>query len=45
MNTLCLSHTKPNAELRLNTDTSDVAIGNSLEQLNEDRWEPLGFFS
>ncbi|KAH8413882.1 hypothetical protein KR222_003403, partial [Zaprionus bogoriensis] len=40
-----LAHPCPNAKLALICDASDVAIGAALEQLVEDSWQPLGFFS
>lgn len=35
----------PSAHLLLATDASDTAIGAALEQLIDDVWQPVGFFS
>lgn len=40
-----LRHPLENAELALQCDASDTAMGAVLEQLNNGVWEPLGFFS
>lgn len=41
-----LAHPKPNAELRIVTDASNLAMGAALEQrLPDSMWEPLSFFS
>ena len=40
-----LSHPKPDAELCLMTDASDVAVGAVLQQRINNAWQPLGFFS
>lgn len=40
-----LVHLKPLAPLRLTTDASNVAVGALLEQLQDDEWLPLSFFS
>ena len=40
-----LSHPKPDAELCLMTDASDVAVGAVLQQRINNVWQPLGFFS
>lgn len=44
-NTIHLAHPIPDANLRISTDASNTAVGAVLEQFNNDRWEPLGFFS
>ncbi len=36
---------RPNAELSLATDTSDIHIGGVMQQKSKDHWQPLGFFS
>lgn len=43
--TSLLHYPRENAKLRLSTDASDKAIGAVLEQLENDEWKPLGFFS
>lgn len=40
-----LAHPKPNAELVLACDASNVAMGAVLQQKDGDFWKPLGFFS
>lgn len=40
-----LSHPILAAELSIQTDASDVAIGSVLQQKDGDEWKPLGFFS
>ena len=40
-----LFHPKPDAELSLMTDASDVAVGAVLQQKVNHVWQPLGFFS
>lgn len=46
VNYLKLAYPRPNAQLRLTTDASDIAVGGVLEQKNDDhQYEPLGFFS
>ena len=41
-----LTHPDPQAKLALCTDSSDFAVGGSLEQLGSDgTWKPLAFFS
>ena len=40
-----LSHPKPDAELCLMTDASDVAARAALHQKVNNVWQPLGFFS
>lgn len=40
-----LAHPDPQAKLGLVTDASDTAIGGVLQQLKEEGWQPLGFFS
>ena len=40
-----LVHPRPHAVLALSTDASDVGIGAVLEQLQDNVWHPLGFFS
>lgn len=40
-----LAHPAENARLILTTDASDVAIGATLEQINDTNIQPLGFFS
>ena len=45
-NTVLLSHSAPDAELRLVTDASQLAMGATFEQCNKQgHWEPLGMFS
>ena len=43
--TVVLSHYVQGSPLRLTTDASDLGIGGALEQLQNDVWVPLGFFS
>ncbi|GBN05290.1 Transposon Ty3-G Gag-Pol polyprotein [Araneus ventricosus] len=38
-------HPIPGAQLSLWVDASDVAIGGTLSQLSEGKWEPIAFFS
>ena len=46
VNSVLLTHPDPNAKLALCTDSSDFAIGGSLEQLGADgKYHPLAFFS
>ncbi|GBL69376.1 hypothetical protein AVEN_166382-1 [Araneus ventricosus] len=40
-----LRHPIPEALLRLWVDASDVAIGGTLSQLSQGKWEPIAFFS
>ena len=40
-----LFHPKPDAELSLMTDASDIAVGAVLQQKVNHVWQPLGFFS
>ena len=40
-----LSHPRPDVPLSLSVDASNWAIGGSLEQWVDNRWEPLGFWS
>lgn len=40
-----LAHPDCGAKLALVTDASDIAIGAVLQQLKDQTWEPLGFFS
>ena len=40
-----LHHPRPGAKLALTTDASNQAIGGVLEQLGEQGWEPLAFWS
>ncbi|KAG7301804.1 hypothetical protein JYU34_014833 [Plutella xylostella] len=40
-----LAHPDMKAELAIQTDASDVAIGAVLQQRNESGWQPLAFFS
>lgn len=40
-----LAHPDCNAKLALLTDASDAAIGAVLQQLSDDGWQPLAFFS
>lgn len=40
-----LNYPIPGAQLSLWTDASDVAIGSSLMQLNNNNWEPIAFLS
>ncbi|XP_047985266.1 uncharacterized protein LOC125225551 [Leguminivora glycinivorella] len=40
-----LAHPDSKAELAIQTDASDVAIGAVLQQLRDGIWEPLAFFS
>lgn len=44
-NAAILSHPVPNAKLALKVDASNFAIGSVLEQLVNESWQPLGFFS
>ena len=45
MNACKLAHPNPAAPLALTVDASKFAIGGSIEQFVDNRWEPLGFFS
>ena len=40
-----LHHPRPGAELSLTTDASNTAIGGVLEQMGQNGWEPLAFWS
>ena len=40
-----LSHPRPDVPLSLSVDASNQAIGGSLDQFVQGRWEPLGFWS
>jgi len=40
-----LAHPLPNVPLRLSNDASNTAIGAVLEQLSDNGWQPLGFYS
>ena len=40
-----LAHPRENVTLALRTDASDTSIGAVIEQLFNEQWEPLGFFS
>ncbi|GBM41045.1 Transposon Ty3-I Gag-Pol polyprotein [Araneus ventricosus] len=40
-----LRHPIPGAQLSLSVDASDVAIGGTLSQLSQEKWEPIAFFS
>ncbi|GBM99470.1 hypothetical protein AVEN_173219-1 [Araneus ventricosus] len=40
-----LRHPIPGAQLSLWVDASDVAIGGTLSQLSQGKWEPIAFFS
>lgn len=40
-----LAHPKPDAELQLVTDASDVAAGGTVNILIDGQWRPAGFFS
>lgn len=40
-----LAHPDPTAPLALVVDASQTAIGGALQQLREDAWQPLAFFS
>ncbi|GFS78888.1 transposon Ty3-G Gag-Pol polyprotein [Trichonephila clavipes] len=40
-----LSHSIPGAQLSLWVDASDIAIGGTLSQLSQGKWEPIAFFS
>lgn len=42
-NAAMLAHPKPNSQLALITDASDVAVGGTLQQLVGTSWQPLGF--
>lgn len=39
-----LAHPSPDANLRLNTDASNIAVGAVFEQNVDEEWQPLGFF-
>lgn len=43
--TATLAHPIADAQLRLSTDASSVAVGAVIEQKNGELWQPLGFFS
>lgn len=43
-NTTLLAHHDPTAKIAIMVDASDLAIGASLQQLNNNEWQPLGFF-
>ena len=43
--TTLLSHPKPDAEISVMVDASDIAIGAVLQQRGPNNWEPLSFFS
>ena len=45
VNASLLAHPIEKATLAIFTDASDTAIGATLQQYYEGRWEPLGFFS
>ncbi|GFU70419.1 retrovirus-related Pol polyprotein from transposon 17.6 [Trichonephila clavipes] len=40
-----LRHPIPGAQLSLWVDASDIAIGRTLSQLSQGKWEPIAFFS
>ena len=40
-----LVHPHPEAPISLTVDASDIAVGGVLEQLIDDNWLPLAFFS
>lgn len=40
-----MNYPSPAARMTLTTDASDVAIGASLEQFENNIWQPIGFFS
>ncbi|GFV97350.1 hypothetical protein TNCV_2038601 [Trichonephila clavipes] len=40
-----LRHPIPGAQLSLWVDASDIAIGGTLSQLSQGKWEPIAFFS
>ncbi|GFU46530.1 retrovirus-related Pol polyprotein from transposon opus [Trichonephila clavipes] len=40
-----LKHPIPGAQLSLWVDASDIAIGGTLSQLSQGKWEPIAFFS
>lgn len=40
-----LTHPDPDAELAIQTDASDVAIGAVLQQKKGNKWQPMAFFS
>lgn len=40
-----LAHPDPHAEIAIQTDASDTAIGAVLQQRNGEDWQPLAFFS
>ncbi|KAL1446423.1 hypothetical protein WDU94_000016 [Cyamophila willieti] len=40
-----LAHPRDGASLSLVSDASDTAVGATLQQLVNDKWQPLGFFS
>lgn len=44
-NAAMLAHPKSNAKLALFVDASDTAAGAALNQLVEDNWQPLAFYS
>lgn len=44
-NAALLAHPKTDAKLAIMVDASDTAMGASLQQVNNDSWEPLAFFS
>jgi hypothetical protein len=43
--TILLDNLKANAQLRLSTDASSIAVGAVIEQKDDDDWLPLGVFS
>ncbi|GFU21743.1 retrovirus-related Pol polyprotein from transposon 297 [Nephila pilipes] len=45
INTTLFSFPKTELPLALITDTSDTAIGSVLQQLGNDTWKPIGFYS
>ena len=40
-----LEHPAPGCQLAISCDTSDIAVGGSLDQLRNGDWRPLAFFS
>ncbi|GFS99026.1 retrovirus-related Pol polyprotein from transposon opus [Trichonephila clavipes] len=43
--TTLLRHPIPGAQLSIWVDASDIAIGGTLSQLSQGKWEPIAFFS